>query len=96
MKISKEEIKKYADTINVEISEEEVASIETSIMDITSRLEQLLEEDSTIQKRKMVGTDLENQFDSTHVNEVEEDDHMSKLNNFDGEYIAVEKVIADE
>ncbi len=96
MKISKEDIKKYADAINIEVSEAEVNSIEASIMDITSRLDQLLAEDTGDYKRKMLGTDIENQLDSTHINEVAEDDHMKNLNNFDGEYIGVEKVIIDE
>ncbi len=96
MKISKEEIKKYADAINIEVNETEINSIEASIMDITSRLDQLLSEDTGDYKRKMLGTDIENQLDSTHTNEVAEDDHMKNLNNFDGEYIGVEKVIIDE
>ncbi len=96
MKISQEEIKKYADTINIEVSAEEISSIETSIMDITSRLDQLLAEDTGDFERKMLGTDNVNQFDVKHENEVKDEEHMTKLNNFDGEYIGVEKVIIDE
>lgn len=96
MKISKEEIEKYANAINLEINEEEIVSIENSIVDLTSRLDQLLAENTGDFARKMSGAEVNNILDNKHINEVENDDHMKNLNNFDGEYVAVEKVIIDE
>ncbi len=96
MKISKEEIQKLADAINLEINDEEVNHIESSIMDLTTRLDQLLNEEISTEQRTMVATTNINQFDSTHENEANEQDHFQNLNNYDGEYIGVKKVIGDE
>lgn len=96
MNVSKEEILKYASAINIEVNDEEIKNIENSIQDLTSRLDKLLAEDTGEFKRKMLGADLKNQFDSNSDNEVENDDHMKNLNNYDGQYIGVEKVIIDE
>ncbi len=96
MKISKEEIQKLADAINIEINEQEIEHIENSITDLTTRLDQLLNEEIKTDERMMVATDNVNQFDSIHENEVSEKDHLENLNNFDGEYIGVKKVIGDE
>lgn len=96
MKISKEEIQKLADAINLEINDQEIAHIEESITDLTTRLDQLLNEEVKTDQRMMVATENINQFDSTHENEAEEKDHFKNLNNFDGEYIGVKKVIGDE
>lgn len=96
MNVSKEEILKYASAINIEVNDEEIKNIENSIQDLTSRLDKLLAEDTGEFDRKMLGADLKNQFDSNSDNEVENDDHMKNLNNYDGQYIGVEKVIIDE
>lgn len=96
MNVSKEEILKYASAINIEVNDEEIKNIENSIQDLTSRLDKLLAEDTGEFNRKMLGADLKNQFDSNSDNEVENDDHMKNLNNYDGQYIGVEKVIIDE
>ncbi len=96
MKISRSEIEKLANTINIEVSEEEITNIESSIKDITERLDQLLKEDLKTEECKINATENVNQFDTTHDNEAINDEHMRGLNNFDGEFIEVKKVIGDE
>ncbi len=96
MKITKAEIEKLANTINIEVSEEEITNIESSIKDITERLDQLLSEDLTTDERKITATENVNQFDNNHENEASADNHMENLNNYDGEFIEVKKVIGDE
>lgn len=96
MKISKEEIIKLANDINIEVSTEEVAHIEASIMEITDRLAQLLAEDEAGSDRKILATENVNQFDKEHNNETAGDDLCQDLNNFDGQYFEVKKVIGDE
>lgn len=96
MKISRSEIEKLANTINIEVSEEEITNIESSIKDITERLDQLLKEDLKTEECKINATENVNQFDTTHEDETQNADHMTGLNNFDGEFITVKKVIGDE
>ncbi len=96
MNISKAEIIKLANTINLEVSDEEITNIERTIVDITERLDMLLNEEVSTDKCKISATENINQFDSTHENETENNDLMENLNNVDGEYIAVKKVIGDE
>lgn len=93
MKLTIEELKKLADTINVDVTDEEIMQIQNSIVDITSRIDEMLQ----------VADDCEpfiSPCEQTNVfnGEFEKTDSniMEKLNGYDGEYIKTEKVVDDE
>ena len=94
MKIDKNEIKKLADAIKINVTNSELESLEESIADITKKLDELLEIKAEVEP-KTSGVDLENIIITDHVMDVD-NNFINSVNNFDGEYVHVKKVIGDE
>ena len=94
MKIDKNEIKKLADAIKINVTNSELESLEESIADITKKLDELLEIKVEVEP-KTSGVDLENIIITDHVMDVD-NNFINSVNNFDGEYVHVKKVIGDE
>ena len=94
MKIDKNEIQKLADAIKINVTNSELESLEESIADITKKLDELLEIKAEVEP-KTSGVDLENIIITDHVMDVD-NNFINSVNNFDGEYVHVKKVIGDE
>ena len=96
MKMSDEEIKKLADSIKLNLSEEEIEEISGSIHEITSKLDELLKVETNSEPKIMGNEDVVNVF-SDNENEIDVDVNILKnLNNYDGKYITTRKVVNDE
>lgn len=91
MKIQKEELRKIADTLKIELSEEEVNIIEDSIDKITDKLDEIFKEEVENEKQIRTLAQTEYKIDNSKNKNIDNVD-MNKLNNFDGEYISIEKI----
>lgn len=91
MKISKEEIKKLADNINIPLTDDEVNEILTSIEEITKTLDDMLDI-QTDGNRKIMGNEEISNVYSSNQKEGSVEDLVNTLNNYEDGYISVNKV----
>ncbi len=91
MKISKEEIKKLADNINIPLTDDEVNEISTSIEEITKTLDDMLDI-QTDGNRKIIGNEEISNVYSSNQKEGSVEDLVNTLNNYEDGYIIVNKV----
>ena len=100
MKITNEEIKKIADKIELEITNEEMEKIKSSIEDITEFLDDCFAQDINDDKKIMGNENISNIFQKDSEKSFEKEVDLSKLhqslNNFNGEYIEINKGDNDE
>jgi Asp-tRNA(Asn)/Glu-tRNA(Gln) amidotransferase C subunit len=94
MKISKEEIVKLADSIMIELNEQEIEQIGNSIEEISGRISELLEVEVDCDA-KIMGTANTNIYNNV-FDETFNSDMMASLNGFDGTYVRTGKVIDNE
>lgn len=94
MKISKEEIIKLADSIMLELNDQEIEQISNSIEEISVRINELLELEIDCEP-KIMGTEQINIYNNDY-NEPVNEAMMSSLNGFDGTYVRTGKVIDNE
>lgn len=95
MHICKDELKEMAEAIKLNLTEEELIEIEASITTITGKLNELLKVEVD-DEAKTHGTDLSNVYAADVDPEQSSMQTMKDINNFDGEYVHVKKVIGDE
>jgi len=95
MKITKEEIIDIATTMKFEVDEKDIKAIQETVDAVGKNLESLFDEE-TDGIPKMHGIELENQFNNDFDEEVDVADILRALNNFDGEYVRLEKGLKDE
>lgn len=91
MKISKEEIKKLADNINIPLTDNEIDEISTSIEEITKTLDDMLDINTDGERKIMGNEELANVY-SSNEKEGSVEDLVNTLNNYEDGYISVNKV----
>lgn len=91
MKISKEEIKKLADNINIPLTDNEIDEISTSIEEITKTLDDMLDINTDGERKIMGNEQLANVY-SSNEKEGSVEDLVNTLNNYEDGYISVNKV----
>lgn len=94
MKIDKTEIKRLADVININVTDEELEKLEVSIGAVTEKLDELL--DVHVDAEPLHSPNQNRNVFSTNIDESTNETTMKNVNNFDGEYVHVKKVIGDE
>jgi Asp-tRNA(Asn)/Glu-tRNA(Gln) amidotransferase C subunit len=94
MKISKEEIIKLADSIMLELNDQEIEQIGNSIEEMSARISELLEIEVDCEP-KIMGTDNNNIYTNVYDENISTD-MLTSLNGFDGTYIRTGKVIDNE
>jgi len=92
MKITKEEISKLAKDIKVDIPDADLDSIIESIEDISRNLDELVKFEVDAEP-KIMETTITNQFNDDYSKEVDTKELMESMNNYDGTYIKIGKVI---
>ena len=95
MKITNEEIKKIADKIEIDITDDEINKIKNSIEDITEFLDDCFAQEITNEEKIMGNEELINVFqknaDEAYEKEVDLTKLHNSLNNFNGEFIEINK-----
>lgn len=91
MKISKEEIKKLADNINIPLTDNEIDEISTSIEEITKTLDDMLDIETDGERKIMGNEQLANVY-SSNEKEGNVEELVANLNNYEDGYISVNKV----
>ena len=95
MKITKEEVIKLANDIKIDIPDSDLDSIIESIEDISRNLEELVKFEVEAEPKMMETTNV-NQFNDEFYKEVDTKELMESMNNYDGTYIKIGKVIDSE
>lgn len=90
MKINKEELKDIAKKINIDLSENELDTINNSIVSITDKLNEIFEEDTDGVFEKRTSSEKSQDLEEEVIDDYERVD-MSKVNNFDGKYVRIKK-----
>lgn len=92
MRISKEEIIKLAHNIKLDLTEAEIIEIGDSIEEITKSLDEMLDIETTDERKIMGNENLSNVFSNHEDDGITHDEITSHLNNYDGEYVNVIKM----
>ena len=95
MKITKEEVLKLANDIKIDIPDSDLDAIIESIEDISRNLEELVKFEVEAEPKMMEAT-ITNQFNDDYSKEVDTKELMEAMNNYDGTYIKIGKVIDSE
>lgn len=93
MKITKDEIKDLASTINILITDQELNEIEASIKEITERFDEML---GVAENGIPMVTPSDNVNVFNENFEASDPTIMNNLNGFDSEYIKTRKVVNNE
>lgn len=94
MKFEMDKIKTLADAIEIEFSEQELDLLMDSLDELTTKLDDLLEIDVN-SEAKTCSSKQSNVFNDKCSNE-DNLEFMKSVNNFDGKYVSVRKVINNE
>ena len=95
MKITKEEVLKLANDIKIDIPDSDLDAIIESIEDISRNLEELVKFEVEAEPKMMEAT-ITNQFNDDYSKEVDTKELMEAMNNYDGTYIKIGKVIDND
>ena len=95
MKITKEEVLNIAETMKFEVTEEDINAIQETVGAVGKTIEGLFEIE-TDGEEMFLGTNQVNQFNNDFEEEVDVEDILKSLNNFDGEFVRLEKGLKDE
>lgn len=93
MKITKDEIKDLASTVNILITDQELNEIEASIKEITERFDEML---GVAENGIPMVTPSDNVNVFNENFEASDPTIMNNLNGFDSEYIKTRKVVNNE
>lgn len=97
MKFNREKIEEIADTMKLALTDEELTSVHESVIDFSKYMEVLLAEDVTGYEPYKMSTPNKNIFqDEDQIEEVDSQKLFASLNDFDGEYFVIKKVMDDE
>lgn len=97
MEFTRKKVIEMAETMHLALNESEIEEVYNKVIEFSSNMEAMLAEDvegyepfimSTLNTNVFQGEALEGEFDVEHL--------KSTLNDFDGEYFVIKKVMEDE
>ena len=91
MRIQKEELRKLGDQLKIELTDKELEQIGSSISDITDKLEEILLVDTKGLEGMINNMEKDFSFDAKDAKDVGDNVDMKKVNNFNGEYVVLNK-----
>lgn len=97
MEFTKDKVREMAETMHLALNDEEINEVYAKVIEFSGHMETMLAEDVTGYEPFKMATLNKNIFQTEE--EVEEFDieHLkSTLNDFDGEYFVIKKVMEDE
>lgn len=90
MKINKEELKTIAGQLKIDLHDDELDKINDAIYKITDKLNEIFEEDTEGYERTRTMANKEHDITKAELTNKEQVD-MKTINNFDGEYVVIQK-----
>lgn len=97
MEFTKDKVREMAETMHLALTDEEVNEVFVKVVEFSANMESMLAEDvsgyepfkmSTLNKNMFQPQATDDEFDVEHL--------KSTLNDFDGEYFVIKKVMEDE
>ncbi len=97
MKFDREKIEVIADTMKLALTEDEITNVYESVIDFSKNMEALLAEDVTGYEPYKMSTSNTNVFQTENPeDEFDTEQLFASLNDFDGQYFVIKKVMEDE
>lgn len=97
MKFTRKKVEEMAETMHLALTDKEIDEVFNKVIEFSCNMEAMLAEDvegyepfimASLNKNIFQGEAIENEFDVDHL--------KSTLNDFDGEYFVIKKVMEDE
>lgn len=97
MEFTKDKVREMAETMHLALNDEEVNEVFAKVKEFSSNMEAMLAEDVTGYEPYKMSTLNKNVFQTEEEAEEFDMEHLkSTLNDFDGEYFVIKKVMEDE
>ncbi len=97
MEFTKDKVKEMAETMHLALNEQEINDVYEKVIDFSSNMESMLAEDVTGYEPFIMSTLNTNIFQTEAEGDEFDVEHLkSTLNDFDGEYFVIKKVMEDE
>ncbi|WOO86644.1 hypothetical protein RZE82_05885 [Mollicutes bacterium LVI A0039] len=97
MEFTRENVKEMAETMHLALSETEIDEVFAKVVDFSGNMELMMAEDVTGYEPFIMSTLNKNIFQTESEQEEYDVEHLkSTLNDFDGEYFVIKKVMEDE
>ncbi len=97
MEFTKDKVREMAETMHLALTDEEINEVFKKVIEFSGNMEAMLAEDVTGYEPYKMSTLNKNVFQTEEEGEEFDVEHLkSTLNDFDGEYFVIKKVMEDE
>ncbi len=97
MEFTKDKVREMAETMHLALTDEEINEVFEKVIEFSGNMEAMLAEDVTGYEPYKMSTLNRNVFQTEEEGEEFDVEHLkSTLNDFDGEYFVIKKVMEDE
>ncbi len=97
MQFTKEKVKDMAETMHLALNEQEINDVYEKVIDFSKNMEAMLNEDVEGYEPFIMSTLNKNIFQTEAEGKEFDVEHLKRtLNDFDGEYFVIKKVMEDE